>query len=1194
MKKRLTLILGLVLLCIVGTQAQTDYWLFHTTADNSNGNGGDKAVVGADLYKSDEGKNWIDADPNNGETYNMTSFTYFEKSQHENGVDKGRHYKVPEAFTYYLVNLQWKSVDYSETVNCNFLDTSNWTEATTWDEATINQHHASHGEANNCVKFAVEGEYEYYWVHVENNNPQAAQLVNASDLTPEQIDGATAMDLVPGTNSNYGGVNVWGSSSGDYYFKIPKYNYFKKKKSWSDAISINDIPGDASIQYVDWTDNKDNHLGEVNAGTYYAIGSDFHYYYIGQETVFVWQLQEYADGDHHPLIALYKDATEMVDPTSKDKYCTVGGSTYTRDESSWNEDVPATVATSWNNGTLTVGTNETRSISELLTAYNISSSDVTKVVFADGSTWENGVLTTKTTEYEANKQNLADAGFSVGTVKAGNYVTIVGGVTTITIPEGDSGVIGNLKTYTSGSGKLSKLEKQLICKATDMKIVGALSNAEWGNLADDAGSTSTPTSYVTGYEDKPKQATDDEGNPMFDENNNPVYIPVYEQATDNEGNLLFDEDGNPIIVLKKDDQGNQVYVTEKVATMSEPASFVHNLDLTDAKISDGSAGSATGCTLRNGFAHVESVLLPTDSNYKVIPENFATSTQLQSITIPANVESVGKSAFAGCSRLTTVNFDANGNLKIIGESSFENCNITGDLVIPASVQIIDKKAFKNSYHISSLTIPAGSHLSTYYGANNGIKEEAFWMDGEHNDLDNVYILEDQHLIACDVKAFDYDNTDGQTRMSTVKTRLHYPASLYYYYVGEWKSRVNGGVVAGHDDLLALRNLIENENHTVTLSPYSAINPETGQQYTVTPDPVSLTDEEIQWVNGFQKFVSSGIPVTFDTEWRTYCDVVNLRVPAAANKVADVYIVCGYEASEVVNEGMVVLKKMEEGDIIPAHTGIIIKHYVTDTQNGGVLSFPHVTETLTEEQAKPYRFVRDDDSRMDYHPEAPEFTTGISTRLYVPSEGTLTGDYANGYPNYLEFIDCKGRQRVVYNAENGNIIDWTTLEMGKKAGQTVTYRNFLFGNGKQIQYAKEQAEAGNVYNKETNPNGYRDYTASGWDPNVHGKMGWGFFRCKSAYYKVNSKAFLHYPAEVFANRNGGAATATINGAVIAGAKPLNLFIYDTEEKVATFIDAPSAPVEIVADDAFYTLEGVKVIAPTKAGIYIHNGKKIVLK
>ena len=367
----------------------------------------------------------------------------------------------------------------------------------------------------------------------------------------------------------------------------------------------------------------------------------------------------------------------------------------------------------------------------------------------------------------------------------------------------------------------------------------------------------------------------------------------------------------------------------------------------------------------------------------------------------------------------------------------------------------------------------------------------------------------------------------------------------------------------------------------------------------------LSDEERQWVNGFQKFVSSGIPVTFDTEWRTYSDVVNIRVPAYNNNVADVYIVCGYEPSEEVNQGRVLLKQMHEGDIIPAHTGIIIKHYVTDSQNGGVLTFPHVQtneerslDAESTDWRKPYRFVREGDSRMEYHEGAHEFSTGIETRLYKPKGAAPEGSssvegYEDGYPNYLEFLDCKGKQRVIYNAENDHIINWATLEMGKYAGQKVTYRNFLFGNGRQIQQAKYEAEHGNEYDKETNPGGYRDYTdANGWDPAVHGQMGWGFFRCMSRYYKVNSKAFLHFPVEVFDKAKGGATTAIVNANVI-GAKPMSLFVVDSGFEVVTEIDTPSV-VSAKDNDSFYTLQGVKVQKPSKSGIYIHNGKKIVIK
>lgn len=953
-----------------------------------------------------------------------------------------------------------------------------------------------------------------------------------------------------------------------YYIVAQSFTYYRKDNGkWTE---LQGKPENVDVWSIAFTDNLNN-ISQYDSRSYAAVGNEpYNYYHVLNQDSYGWQEQTYSEGETHPLVDYCETCTSsegLTTPTTEGKYAAIGGQSYTRIDNKWIIDTP-TVESGWDasTGTLSVGGDDTAS--GLMASNSITPNDVNTVKF-NGGTYDKatGTLTATSADYETMKAQLKTAGFTVSKIVLGDYVTIENGKTIITIDDGQADVA--FPSDNLDSSDLSAAERAAVMKATDLKLVGEINNNGWGALQNKAGSASTAERYISGYEEKPVQQKNEKGEPLEDEDGNPIYEPVWVEVG-------FDDEGNPIYEKKKDDNGNVVYVTEMVPTYAS-ASYVHNLDLSAAKIND------SYCKLTNNFRHVETVILPTDANYKNIPEGFATSTQLRSITIPSQVETIGKSAFAGCGMLETVNWDENGSLRRFEESAFENCNITGDLVFPPSVEYIGPKAFKNSLNISSVTFPQGSNL---WGEGHGIMAEAFWMDGKENALKNVYVLDTQHLVNCDVMAFDYDNTDGQTQMNTVKTRLHYPPEYYYYYVGEWKARVNGGIIAGHDDLLALRTAIE-----------------TGSANIVNGDDIVLSDEEKQWVNGFQKFVSSGIPVTFDTQWRTYSDVVNIRVPKAVDRVADVYIVCGYEAGKGV-----LLKQMKEDDIIPAHTGIIIRHYVNQQEGNGLLTFRHVTESSLTEAEKAdsrvfdrYCYVVEDpnifvDQRTVYHEDAHENTTGIHTRLYKPTGETLSGEFADGYPNYLEFLDCKGKQRVIYNAENNNITVWSTLEMDPFPGQKVTYRNFFFGNGKLLQHAKEVYDAWKRDPEiNPNPNKYGDYTGVDWKADKEGQMDWGFFRTISNYYKINSKAFLHYPANVFTKAKGGSQDAIINGEIVAGAKSISLFIFDTGEKVTSGIEAVSAfnPNQ-KGNNAYYTLQGVKVKTPKERGIYILNGKKVMVK
>lgn len=612
---------------------------------------------------------------------------------------------------------------------------------------------------------------------------------------------------------------------------------------------------------------------------------------------------------------------------------------------------------------------------------------------------------------------------------------------------------------------------------------------------------------------------------------------------------------------------------------------VNSLDLSAAIINDGSHGT-DAFTLKDGdqFKNLTSLVLPNDPNYKIIPEGFATGTNITSITIPSQVETIGKGAFQGCTSLATLNFAEEGSLKTISESAFQRTNIGGNLVIPNSVEAIGDWAFGQCMEITALTINKGTNL--WKG---GIGNCAFEMNSEqgqgdnNNKLANVYINEDnpEHLIPCDAHAFGYDNTNGNTNVATVKTRLHYPPNLYSYYVGDWKIELNGGRLEGQRELDRLKTVVEQgsvtiqeDNKTVTATPYAHI--------------------------GWQMFVSTGIPVTADTEWRTYSDIVPLLVPAdAANdedKVADVYIVCGYKAPADGNDAEAVLYRMKPGDIIPAGTGLVIRHYVTDA-NGGVLMFPHVSGEEAAE-LKPYRYVIDGDSRKESIANNPYY--GIETRDYQ------RGGEGEVVHNYLEAINTT-TPRAIYNAENDDIVDPETLLMQR--GKTkVTYRNFFFGNGLKLWTTYQERVAKNIAAGMTQEDAEEAANTIGRNTMIGDNFGegdkargWGFFRCISDYYAISSKAFLHLPGTVEnVNTNTVSMNATENDVQVQ-AKDMNMILIGLDETfygqeiggITTGIkDAQS--VDQFENNSYYTLQGVKVLKPSKNGIYIHNGKKVVVR
>lgn len=78
--------------------------------------------------------------------------------------------------------------------------------------------------------------------------------------------------------------------------------------------------------------------------------------------------------------------------------------------------------------------------------------------------------------------------------------------------------------------------------------------------------------------------------------------------------------------------------------------------------------------------------------------------KLTGIEIPANVASIGKEAFYGCNALDEVTFGSDSQLESIGDSVFSGCTSLTSIKIPTSVTSIGSSAFSNCTGLSSISL----------------------------------------------------------------------------------------------------------------------------------------------------------------------------------------------------------------------------------------------------------------------------------------------------------------------------------------------------------------------------------------------------------------------------------------------------------------------------------------------------------
>lgn len=101
---------------------------------------------------------------------------------------------------------------------------------------------------------------------------------------------------------------------------------------------------------------------------------------------------------------------------------------------------------------------------------------------------------------------------------------------------------------------------------------------------------------------------------------------------------------------------------------------------------------------------------------------------------------------------------------------------------------------------------------------------------------------------------------------------------------------------------------------------------------------------------------------------------------------------------------------------------------------------------------------------------------------------------------------------------------------------------------------------------------------------------GFFRVKS--YISDNKAYLQYDTEII-KENAQIFGQVTDGVEVASAKLAMVFEGFEDDNVVTGISDNLSAKPVLTDDAYYNLQGMRVEKPVK-GIYIHNGKKVVIK
>lgn len=296
--------------------------------------------------------------------------------------------------------------------------------------------------------------------------------------------------------------------------------------------------------------------------------------------------------------------------------------------------------------------------------------------------------------------------------------------------------------------------------------------------------------------------------------------------------------------------------------------------------------------------------------------------------------------------------------------------------------------------------------------------------------------------------------------------------------------------------------------------------------------------------------------------------------------------------------------------------------------------PEFKYTITGEKNVKYpftllhdKFVRAYSSSKAMDVVSPDVKAYIAYRYEKPGDDEITKEYSCGkiYLRKIDYIPANMGVVLVGTTpgegfSEGDVLNYSLRQRTEASATTPaefvniwTFKDKYAGqewNNYLEPVVKPRALLGNIEkDKTTGKTTYRYFALSSFHKTKYYKENpettipnyLGFFRLTPNSRSSANKSFLRLPASATVGNGEGAkyGYCDYNGQFIGGTTDDDssefakvMLLFDDEMGGVTEVNK----IEVTTkrnDNAYYTLQGIKVLKPTK-GIFIHNGKKIVIK
>ena len=553
-------------------------------------------------------------------------------------------------------------------------------------------------------------------------------------------------------------------------------------------------------------------------------------------------------------------------------------------------------------------------------------------------------------------------------------------------------------------------------------------------------------------------------------------------------------------------------------------------------------GVATiGETVFSGCTSLATLNITGDGSL-IIPNNyFYNNTTLQTISL-VDVVSIGSSAFRGCSHLTSLTI--NGTTTI-GQQAFNQCTSLSTISL-AGVTTIGNSAFNNCYTIPSITIPTSV---------TSIGDNAFcWCSG----LTTFHIPESVTTFGAGVFMYcqnlesitvhddnpNYTADDGILYDKSKTKLICYPLAKEgdTYYVPTTVTQFDYNVFLWQTTLKKIIFLHDNSTYPI---------PSSGG---------FMSDSE-----SYKAFVKKGLKTTYTTAWgASYSDrIFELDLEQATIEIT------GYDTYS---------------------DGVKYTDYDSNPKT------PSVTVTLG---GLPLKLKDNPSDPYDYEITSYSNNTAIGTAtVNITGHGDFAG--TTGAKDFyitrkIVISGATGHYSTYYNFDAVPLTRPSGLRAYKVTGvdfgegsTTIEEIDYLPAGTPVLLYKSDgycngtyhlKATTGDVPSYSANYIGKGENDARGYESLMAGKT--------AIYVLRGDKFYRAYSGTLPANRCYIANPT-------AGARAIPDYLEIGEGDGTTNVISIENGELKIENDKYYDLSGRRVLYPTKGGVYIYNGKKIVIK